>query len=249
MARLVPGLDVDVLLAQRALGLALDAGAILLERPQPQLLRHARRAAGDLRDVDLRLAGVVQVRDLDRHRGRGGHRDDAVLPLDLAEAALAVADVEDVRYLEVVADDQVELAVLVEVAEQDRERLARQAGQLGELLAGELAAVVEDDAAARLLARNAAIPAGRPVADRGVEIAVAVDVAEAQRRGEHRVVAVLHRRHVGDVEHAADVLDQVIALAERRDEQVGPAVIVDVDQRGVEHRHVLDAPDRHLDAA
>ena len=107
--------------------------------------------------------------------------------------------------LEVVADQQVELAVLVDVAEQDGQRFARQAGKLEELLARELAAIVEDDAAARLLARNAAIPAGRPVADRHVEQAVAVDVAEAQRHGQHRVVAVLDRRHVGGIEHATVV--------------------------------------------
>mmetsp|Transcript_20417 Transcript_20417/g.32958 ORF Transcript_20417/g.32958 Transcript_20417/m.32958 type:complete len:380 (+) Transcript_20417:864-2003(+) len=238
----VPCLDGHVGVAC-CLGLGVGNGiAIGVEILHLEDFGHAGRAPGNLREVYLGSAIIHQIGGLDGHRGGCGVRDQPLVSLDHLKPAGAGAPVEIVGNVEVVGDQQIERAIHVHIRKQDAERFAGNAGQIGKHLARHLPFVVPYQTVTGFFAGNAPIPARGPVAHSHIQIAIAVGIPKAQRHGHDRVCTVGDGAQVRDVELPLGVGQQVHAATIGGEDQIGPAIVVDICENGVKHGKIGELP-------
>ena len=162
------------------------------------------------------------------------------MPGDGLKTALPVTEVEIIRHLEIIPDQKIDSSVRVEVTEQDGQCLTRNAGQVDETVPRQTGFRVEHDAVAGLLARHASIPARCPVPESEIQIAIPVDIAETGRQGENGILAVTHALQASGIETAAAIGQDVEALTIGGQEEIPPAIIVDIHEGRIEHRQVGD---------
>ena len=202
-------------------------------RPQP-LGQIVHLSHGDLTDVELGLAVVVDICRIERHRRHGRVRDRAVAALDRAQLPVVVEE-DAIGLVEVVADEQVRPAVAVQVGEEEGERVALRSGQ--DLRRERSPMVVPEAVHGGGRVEEPRLEGRGPGHD--VQIAVAIDVGERHRGRAHLSGAgQLHVRRLGKL--AAPVEEDVASLHPGREEEVELAVAVQIDQR-----QIADVPVAH----
>jgi len=167
----------DKLLGQALVGLVgVEAGAVV--DPQLSLTRtEARGATAGEPQIEVAIVVYIAKRavrtgDVHRRKERGGF---------VAEETLPIVDQQPLLAEEIVGNRQVEVAIVVDIAELDIATVAHQVSDPGDRLVGEGAtAVVDHDADSLHLLRrgeSAAVSKGE------VEIAVTIDIRDCHLTG------------------------------------------------------------------